>query len=163
MEKIQSFKVNHMLMKRGIFVSRQDYDNNTGNVIATTFDIRMKEPNREPVLNIAETHTIEHLGATFLRNHDKYKNETIYFGPMGCRTGFYLILKGNLKSTDITELIKELFYFIIRFEGDIPGADIFSCGNYLDQNLPMAKYEAEKFYNEVLNCLKDENLNYPIS
>lgn len=161
MEKIESFKVNHELLKRGIYVSRKDYDNVTNKVIATTFDIRIKEPNREPVINIAELHTIEHLGATFLRNHPTYKKETIYFGPMGCRTGFYVIFKGDLKSTDVVEIMKEMFDFIAKYEGEIPGADAKSCGNYLDQNLPMAKYEANKFYNEVLLNLKDENLVYP--
>ncbi len=161
MEKIESFKVNHELLKRGIYVSRRDYDNDTNKVIATTFDIRMKEPNKEPVMNTAELHTIEHLGATFLRNHEVYKKETIYFGPMGCRTGFYAIFKGNLDSTDIIEIIKEMFKFISEYEGDIPGADAKSCGNYLDQNLPFAKYEANKFYNEVLLNLMQENLVYP--
>ena len=161
MEKIASFTVNHELLKRGLYVSRKDYDNNTNEVIATTFDIRMKEPNREPVLNIAEVHTIEHLGATFLRNHPIYKSETIYFGPMGCRTGFYVIFKGDLSSKSIVEVIKEMFEFISNFEEDIPGADPMSCGNYLDQNLPMAKYEAKKFYDEVLCNLTDENLIYP--
>ena len=159
MEKIESFKVNHELLKRGIYVSRKDYDNDV--VIATTFDIRVKEPNREPVMNTAELHTIEHLGATFLRNHPVYKNETIYFGPMGCRTGFYVIFKGNLDSKDIIDIMKEMFKFIADYEGDVPGADPRSCGNYLDQNLPIAKYEANKFYNEVLLNLKEENLIYP--
>ena len=161
MKKIESFKVNHNLLKRGIYVSRKDYDNNTKKIIATTFDIRMKEPNREPVLNIAELHTIEHLGATFLRNHPAYKKETIYFGPMGCRTGFYVIFKEDLTSRDIINIIKELFEFISNYEGDIPGADSFSCGNYLDQNLPMAKYEAKKYYNEILSNIQEENLIYP--
>ena len=161
MEKIESFKVNHELLKRGIYVSRKDYDNKTGEVIATTFDIRIKEPNREPVINIAELHTIEHLGATFLRNHSVYKNETIYFGPMGCRTGFYVIFKGDLNSKDIIEIMKEMFEFMANFEGAIPGADAISCGNYLDQNLPMAKYESRKFLEEVLNRLEEENLVYP--
>ena len=159
MEKIESFKVNHELLKRGLYVSRKDYDNDV--VIATTFDIRVKEPNREPVMNTAELHTIEHLGATFLRNHPVYKNETIYFGPMGCRTGFYVIFKGNLDSKDIIDIMKEMFKFIADYEGDVPGADPRSCGNYLDQNLPIAKYEANKFYNEVLLNLKEENLIYP--
>lgn len=161
MEKIESFKVNHELLKRGIYVSRKDYDNTTGNVIATTFDIRIKEPNREPVINIAELHIIEHLGATFLRNHEIYKNETIYFGPMGCRTGFYVIFKGDLFSKDIIDVMKEMFDFISKYEGHIPGADPMSCGNYLDQNLPMAKYEATKFLNEILINIKEENMIYP--
>ena len=159
MEKIESFKVNHELLKRGLYVSRKDYGNDK--VIATTFDIRMKEPNKEPVMNTAEVHTIEHLGATFLRNHPVYKNETIYFGPMGCRTGFYVIFKGDLASTDIIEIMKEMFIFISEYEGEVPGADPKSCGNYLDQNLPIAKLEANKFYNEVLLNLKQENLVYP--
>lgn len=160
MEKIESFKVNHEILKRGIYVSRKDY-NTSNEVIATTFDIRIKEPNREPVINISELHTIEHLGATFLRNHPVYKNETIYFGPMGCRTGFYVILKGDLESKDIIDIMKEMFTFIAEYEGEIPGADAKSCGNYLDQNLPMAKYEAEKFYKEVLENIKQENMVYP--
>ena len=161
MEKIESFKVDHELLKRGLYVSRKDYENDSNKVIATTFDIRMKEPNREPVINVAEMHTIEHLGATFLRNHSVYKNQTIYFGPMGCRTGFYVIFKGDLDSKDIISAMKEMFLFIAGYEGDIPGADAKSCGNYLDQNLSMAKYEARKFYNEILIDIKEENLIYP--
>ena len=161
MEKIESFKVDHELLKRGLYVSRKDYDNDSNKVIATTFDIRMKEPNREPVINVAEMHTIEHLGATFLRNHSVYKNQTIYFGPMGCRTGFYVIFKGDLDSKDIISAMKEMFLFIAGYEGDIPGADAKSCGNYLNQNLSMAKYEARKFYNEILIDIKEENLIYP--
>lgn len=161
MEKIESFKVNHELLKRGLYVSRKDYDNDSNKVIATTFDIRMKEPNREPVINVAEMHTIEHLGATFLRNHSVYKNQTIYFGPMGCRTGFYVIFKGDLDSKEIISVMKEMFLFIAEYEGDIPGADAKSCGNYLEQNLSMAKYEAKKFYNEILIDIKEENLIYP--
>ena len=129
--------------------------------MATTFDIRMKEPNREPVINIAEMHTIEHLGATFLRNHPVYNNETIYFGPMGCRTGFYVIFKGDLESSDIIQIMQEMFKFIAEYEGEVPGADAVSCGNYLDQNLPMAKFEAKKYYTETLMNLKEENLKYP--
>lgn len=161
MEKIESFRVNHELLKRGIYVSRKDYDNCTNKVIATTFDIRIKEPNREPVINIAELHTIEHLGATFLRNNPVYKKETIYFGPMGCRTGFYVIFKGDLNSSDIVTIMQEMFKFIAEYEGQIPGADAKSCGNYLDQNLTMAKYEARKYYNEVLLNIKEENSIYP--
>ena len=161
MEKIESFKVNHELLKRGIYVSRKDYDNESGKVIATTYDIRIKEPNREPVINIAELHTIEHLGATFLRNHPIYKKETIYFGPMGCRTGFYVIFKGDLESKDIVDIMKEMFKFMAEYEGEIPGADAISCGNYLDQNLPMAKYESRKFLEETLNNISEENMVYP--
>jgi len=158
MKKIESFQVNHLDLKRGIFVSRKDL---VGDNSVTTFDIRMKEPNREPVINTGESHAMEHIGATFLRNHTSYDNLTIYFGPMGCRTGFYVIFKGDLESKDVIDIIKEMFEFIMNYEGDIPGADAKSCGNYLDMNLPMAKYEANKFYNEVLCNLKEENLNYP--
>lgn len=158
MKKIESFQVNHLILKRGIYVSRKDV---VGDCTVTTFDIRMKEPNNEPVINTAELHTIEHLGATFLRNHPTYDKQTVYFGPMGCRTGFYVIFKGDLTSENVVEIIKEMFNFIMLFEGDVSGADARSCGNYLDMNLPMAKYEASKFYNEVLCNLKEENLNYP--
>lgn len=161
MKKIESFNVNHELLQRGLYVSRKDYDNDTNQVIATTFDIRLKEPNREPVINTAELHTIEHLGATFLRNHDKYKKEVIYFGPMGCRTGFYVIFKGDLTSEDIIDIMREMFKFIAEYEGEIPGADPKSCGNYLDQNLTMARYEANKFYKEILEHIKKANLVYP--
>ena len=157
MEKIASFQVNHLNLLRGIYVSRKDRIHNQ---TVTTFDIRMKEPNKEPVMNTAEIHTIEHLGATFLRNHPIYKDQTIYFGPMGCRTGFYVIFAGDLTSFDIVEIIQELFAFIKDFEGDVPGADAQSCGNYLDINLPMAKYEAHRFYEEVLCHLQQENLEY---
>lgn len=158
MDRIASFQIDHQKLKRGIYVSRIDDVN--GNYI-TTFDIRMKLPNREPVLNIAEIHTIEHLGATFLRNHKIWKNEIIYFGPMGCRTGFYLILKGKLESKNIVELLKEMFEFISKFDDKIPGATEIECGNYLDQNLPMARYEAIKFIDKTLNNIEKENLVYP--
>ncbi len=157
MKKIESFQVNHLNLKRGIYVSRKD---SVGEDTVTTFDIRMKEPNREPVINTAEMHTIEHLGATFLRNHPVYDSLTVYFGPMGCRTGFYVIFKGDLKSEDIVDIMREMFTFIMNYEGEVPGADAGSCGNYLDMNLSMAKYEAAKFHNEVLLNLKEENLRY---
>ena len=158
MERIASFQVDHIRLNRGIYVSRIDEIN--GNYL-TSFDIRMKLPNREPVINIAELHTMEHLGATFLRNHSIWKEKIVYFGPMGCRTGFYLILKGKLESKDIVELIKELYKFMAEFKGDIPGATAIECGNYLDQNLPMANYEAKKYLEETLENLEEENLNYP--
>ena len=158
MERIASFQVDHIRLNRGIYVSRIDEIN--GNYL-TSFDIRMKLPNREPVINIAELHTMEHLGATFLRNHSVWKEKIVYFGPMGCRTGFYLILKGKLESKDIVELIKELYKFMAEFKGDIPGATAIECGNYLDQNLPMANYEAKKYLEETLENLGEENLNYP--
>ena len=158
MERIASFQVDHIRLNRGIYVSRIDEIN--GNYL-TSFDIRMKLPNREPVINIAELHTMEHLGATFLRNHSVWKEKIVYFGPMGCRTGFYLILKGKLESKDIVELMKELYKFMAEFKGDIPGATAIECGNYLDQNLPMANYEAKKYLEETLQHLGEENLNYP--
>ena len=158
MERIASFQVDHVRLNRGLYVSRIDEIN--GNYL-TSFDIRMKFPNREPVINIAELHTMEHLGATFLRNHPIWKEQIVYFGPMGCRTGFYLILKGKLESKDIVDLMKELYKFMAEFTGDIPGATAIECGNYLDQNLPMANYEAKKYLEETLENLGEENLNYP--
>ncbi|WP_341876329.1 S-ribosylhomocysteine lyase [Defluviitalea saccharophila] len=158
MKKITSFTVDHNKLLRGIFVSRKDP---AGSEILTTFDIRMKEPNREPVLNTAEIHTMEHLGATFLRNHPNYAEKIIYFGPMGCRTGFYLIIHGDFSSEEVLPLITEMFEFMSTFEGNVPGASAVECGNYLDMNLPMAKYESKKFLDEVLKNIKKENLNYP--
>ena len=160
MEKIASFKIDHTKLERGLYVSRQDFDSD-GRVIATTLDIRMKRPNREPVLNTAELHTIEHLGATFLRNSQKYADSLIYFGPMGCRTGFYVIFKGDLTSADVLPAVIEMFEFMANYDGEIPGADIYSCGNYLDQNLPMARFESQKFLSEVLMNITESQLNYP--
>lgn len=158
MKKIASFTVNHLDLLPGIYVSRKD--NVNGNIL-TTFDIRMTRPNYEPVLNTAEVHTIEHLAATYLRNHEEYGNSIIYFGPMGCRTGFYLIMTGDYDSKDIVELVKELFLFISEYEGEVPGASPRDCGNYLDMNLPMAKYVSKKFYTETLMNIGDKNLIYP--
>lgn len=158
MEKIASFTVNHLTLLPGIYVSRQDA---VGETKVTTFDLRMTRPNFEPVMNTAEMHAIEHLGATFLRNHKDYKDQTIYFGPMGCRTGFYLILAGDLTSADVVPLVKEMFAFIRDYEGEIPGAAARDCGNYLDLNLPMAKYLAKKYYEEVLENIGAERLVYP--
>ena len=158
MEKIASFTVDHLRLVPGVYVSRVDQV--AGNPI-TTFDLRMTSPNDEPVMNTAEVHTIEHLAATFLRNHAEYADKTIYFGPMGCRTGFYLILKGERTSKDIVPLITELFQFVADFEGEVPGASPRDCGNYLDMNLPMAKYEAKKYVENVLLHISDANLTYP--
>lgn len=158
LKKIPSFTVNHIKLKRGIYVSRKD---RVGEEIVTTFDIRMKEPNREPVLNTAECHTIEHLGATYLRSDPAISDKIIYFGPMGCRTGYYLVMKGDLDSKDIVDLVRDLFVFMADFEGDVPGARPQDCGNYLDQNLGMANYESKKFLTEVLDHLTEENLVYP--
>lgn len=159
MEKIPSFTINHILLKRGIYVSRRDVT--ASGDILTTFDVRMKEPNREPAVSQSALHTIEHLAATFLRNHPTWKNEIIYWGPMGCCTGNYLIIKGELSSRDILPLMIETFEFIRDFEGDIPGATPRDCGNYLLNNLPMAKWEAEKYLREVLTVATEENLVYP--
>jgi S-ribosylhomocysteine lyase len=158
MEKIPSFTIDHNRLKRGIYVSRQD---NVGNEVVTTFDIRMKEPNREPVLQPEAIHTIEHLAATYLRNDPEWKNSIIYWGPMGCLTGNYLLMKGNLKSTDIVELMRRTFRFIADYEGEIPGAAPKDCGNYLLHNLPLARLEAHKFVEEVLDKITEENLIYP--
>ena len=158
MEKIPSFTIDHNRLKRGIYVSRQD---NVGNEVVTTFDIRMKEPNREPVLQPEAIHTIEHLAATYLRNDPEWKNSIIYWGPMGCLTGNYLLMKGNLKSTDIVELMRRTFRFIADYEGEIPGAAPKDCGNYLLHNLPLARLEARKFVEEVLDKITEENLIYP--
>lgn len=158
MDKIASFTINHLKLQTGVYVSRKDV---FGETVLTTFDLRMTRPNFEPVMNTAEMHTIEHLAATFLRNHSVYGTKTVYFGPMGCRTGFYLILSGDYESKDIIDLLIEMYKFISNFEGDVPGASARDCGNYLDMNLPMAKYLANKFLNEVLLSITDENLIYP--
>ena len=160
MEKIASFKIDHTRLLRGIYVSRKDYFD--GGAVVATFDIRMKLPNREPAVSQGALHTIEHLAATFLRNHPVWRDKIVYWGPMGCCTGNYLLVKGDLTSHDIIPLIKETFEFIIDFEGDIPGANIHDCGNYMLNNLPMAKWEARKYLVEVLNNLTEKNLNYPI-
>ncbi|HIZ81662.1 MAG TPA: S-ribosylhomocysteine lyase [Candidatus Mediterraneibacter pullistercoris] len=158
MKKIASFTVDHIRLIPGIYVSRKDTVN--GSVI-TTFDIRMTSPNDEPVMNTAEVHTIEHLGATFLRNHEKYQDQVIYFGPMGCRTGFYLLLAGDYSSEDIVPLMREMFSFIAAFEGEVPGASAKDCGNFLDMNLPMARYVARRYLAEVLTDIQDSQLYYP--
>lgn len=158
MEKIPSFTINHLKLLRGIYVSRKDY---LGKDVITTFDIRMKEPNREPAISQPALHTIEHLAATFLRNHPQWGNKVIYWGPMGCCTGNYLLLHGDLQSKDIIDLIKETFTFISEYEGEIPGANAHDCGNYMLNNLPMAKWEAKKYLKEVLDPISEINLIYP--
>ena len=158
MEKIASFTVDHIRMIPGVYVSRKDH---IGSETVTTFDLRLTSPNDEPVMNTAEIHTIEHLGATFLRNHPDYKEKTIYFGPMGCRTGFYLLLAGDLESRDIVPLMTQMFTFIRDFEGEIPGATPKDCGNYLDQNLPMAHYLAKRYLENVLLHIREDQLHYP--
>ncbi|WP_163195857.1 S-ribosylhomocysteine lyase [Clostridium thermarum] len=158
MKKITSFTINHLELLPGIYVSRKD---NINDAVITTFDIRMTRPNYEPVMNTAEIHAIEHLGATFLRNHSDFGSKIVYFGPMGCRTGFYLLLGSDYEAKDVVVLVREMFEFIAGYEGEIPGASPRDCGNYLDMNLPMAKYLAKKFLNEVLDNLSEKNLNYP--
>ncbi len=157
MEKIASFTIDHTRLLPGIYVSRKDY---VGSEVLTTFDLRMTRPNFEPVMNTAEVHTIEHLGATFLRNHPQYGGKIVYFGPMGCRTGFYLILAGDYASAEIVPLITETFEFIRDYRGTVPGACAKDCGNYLDMNLPMANYLGKK-YLEILYNITEEQLNYP--
>lgn len=158
MKKIASFTIDHLKLLPGIYVSRKD---NIGKETVTTFDLRMTRPNFEPVMNTAEVHTIEHLGATFLRNHPVFKDKTVYFGPMGCRTGFYLLLAGDYTSEDIKGLVLEMFEFIRDFDGEVPGACAKDCGNYLDMNLNMAKYIAKKYVDEVLLNISEERLVYP--
>lgn len=158
MEKIPSFTINHERLLRGIYVSRKD---SVGGETVTTFDIRMKEPNREPVLHNGAIHTIEHLAATFLRNDEEWKDRVVYWGPMGCLTGNYLLLKGDLDSRDIVDLMRRTFRFIADYEGNIPGASPRDCGNWLMQDLPMARYEARKYLEEVLANISDANLYYP--
>ncbi len=157
MKKIPSFTVNHLKLLRGVYVSRKD---SVGGQTLTTFDIRMKEPNREPVLGAPEQHTIEHLAATFLRNDGEWGERVVYWGPMGCLTGSYLILKGDLSPRDILPLLRRMFRFIAEFEGEVPGATPRDCGNYLLMNLPMARLEAARFLS-LLENIGDENMIYP--
>ena len=158
MEKIASFTIDHDNLLRGIYVSRKD---RIGDDTVTTFDIRMKEPNREPALHQGAIHTIEHLAATYLRNDPEWKDRSVYWGPMGCLTGNYLLMRGDLESRDIVDLMRRTFRFVADFDGDIPGAAPNDCGNYLLHDLPMAKWESKKYLEEVLECIKDENLTYP--
>ena len=158
MKKIPSFTIDHIHLLRGIYVSRKD---EVGGETVTTFDVRMKEPNREPALGQGALHTIEHLAATFLRNNPVWSDKIVYWGPMGCLTGNYLLMKGDLQSEDIVELMKETFRFIAEYEGEIPGATPRDCGNYLLQDLPMAKWESAKYLHEVLEQMTDVNLHYP--
>ena len=158
MKKIASFTIDHIKLVPGVYVSRKD---NVGNEVITTFDLRMTSPNDEPVMNTAEMHAIEHLAATFLRNHPEFGPKTIYFGPMGCRTGFYLLLAGDHESKDIVDLMKEMWQFIADFNDEVPGASAKDCGNYLDMNLPMANYLAKKYLNEVLENITEAQLVYP--
>ena len=160
MEKIASFTINHIKLQPGVYVSRKD---KVGEGVVTTFDLRMTSPNEEPVMNTAEVHAIEHLGATFLRNHPEYKDKIVYFGPMGCRTGFYLLLAGDYESRQILPLVTEMYEFIAAYEGEIPGASPMDCGNYLDMNLPMAIYWARRYLKVLKNIdsFPESRLTYP--
>ena len=158
MKKITSFTIDHIRLVPGVYVSRKDP---VGTETITTFDLRMTSPNDEPVMNTAEMHAIEHLAATFLRNHAEFGPKIIYFGPMGCRTGFYLLLAGDYDSKDIVPLMIELFQFIANFYDEVPGASAKDCGNYLDMNLPMARYLAKKYLEEVLLHITEAQLIYP--
>lgn len=158
MEKIASFTIDHIKLEPGVYVSRTDA---VGNSCVTTFDIRMTAPNREPVMNTAEMHAMEHLGATFLRNHSEFGQKIVYFGPMGCRTGFYLLLAGEYNSRDVVPLLTQMFEFIRDFQGDVPGACPKDCGNYLDMNLPMANWLARRFLDNTLYGITEKHLVYP--
>lgn len=158
MKKIPSFTIDHLHLLRGIYVSRKDM---IGGEVVTTFDIRMKEPNREPALGQGALHTIEHLAATFLRNHPVWGERIVYWGPMGCLTGNYLLVRGDWQAEDMVEILTETFRFVADFEGEVPGAAPKDCGNYLLHDLPMAKWESAKYLREVLLVIKPENLHYP--
>ena len=157
MEKIASFTIDHIKLQPGVYVSRKD---KIGAETVTTFDLRVTSPNDEPVMNTAEIHAMEHLGATFLRNDPQWSNRVIYFGPMGCRTGFYLLLAGDLTSEEILPLMKACFRFMAQYDGEIPGASAKDCGNYLDLNLPMANYWAKRYLN-LLDNITPDRLIYP--
>ena len=157
MEKITSFTIDHIKLQPGLYVSRKDA---VGSEIVTTFDLRLTSPNEEPVMNTAEIHTMEHLAATYLRNEPVWKEQVLYFGPMGCRTGFYLLLKGDLTSRQALPLVLDCFRFIRDYEGEVPGASAKDCGNYLDMNLPMAKFWGRK-YAALLENIDDARLIYP--
>ena len=157
MEKITSFTIDHIRLQPGLYVSRYD---NVGEETVTTFDLRLTSPNEEPVINTGELHTIEHLGATYLRNDPNWKDRVLYFGPMGCRTGFYLLLAGRYTSQDVLDLLKDCFAFIRDYRGEVPGASAKDCGNYLDMNLPMANYWGRK-YAALLENIDREHLIYP--
>lgn len=157
MEKIASFTIDHLRLRPGLYVSRKD---RIGAETVTTFDLRITAPNIEPVMNTAEVHAMEHLGATYLRNDPTWKDRVVYFGPMGCRTGFYLLLSGDLASEDVLPLVADTFRFIRDFSGEIPGASAKDCGNYLDMNLPMAQFYARR-YVSALETAAPETLRYP--
>ena len=156
MDRIASFTINHLDLMPGLYVSRRDAK---GDCVTTTFDLRITAPNREPVVDTPALHTIEHLAATYLRNSEK-KDDVIYFGPMGCRTGFYLLLAGDLTPEDVLPLVRDCFRFIRDYRDEIPGASPRDCGNYLDMNLPMANYWAAR-YTALLEHPSADRLRYP--
>jgi len=158
MKKIPSFTIDHCRLLRGIYVSRKD---KVGDETITTFDIRMKAPNREPALHIGALHTIEHLAAIYLRNDSEWGERIVYWGPMGCLTGNYLLLRGDYESADIVELMRRTFRFIADYTDTVPGTAPKDCGNYLLHDLPMARFEAEKYLSEVLDCITSAQLSYP--
>ena len=160
MEKIASFTIDHTRLLPGIYVSRKDADPQTGGVV-TTFDVRMTAPNREPVIDTAPVHAIEHLGATYLRNQPEWKDRVLYFGPMGCRTGFYLLLFGDLEPADIADLVRGMYEFIRDFEGEVPGAKPEECGNWHDSDLTMARWWAARYLDQTLYQLDDQRTVYP--
>ena len=157
MEKIASFTVDHLRLQPGLYVSRKD---RVGAETVTTFDLRLTSPNEEPVMNTAEAHTIEHLAATYLRNAAGWKERVLYFGPMGCRTGFYLLLAGDWEPEDVVPLVRDCFRFIADYRGEIPGASPRDCGNYLDMNLPMANYWGRRYAGLLSNMGRDRMV-YP--
>lgn len=157
MKKITSFTIDHLRLKPGLYVSRRD---RVGEAVVTTLDLRITSPNDEPVMNTAEVHAMEHLGATYLRNDPNWGSRVLYFGPMGCRTGFYLLLAGDYTARDVVPLVLECFRFIRDYRGEIPGASPRDCGNYLDMNLPMANYYGAR-YAALLETIDDTRLNYP--
>ena len=157
MEKITSFTIDHIKLQPGLYVSRKD---KVGQSVVTTFDLRLTKPNDEPVMNTAEVHTVEHLAATYLRNEPSWKDKVLYFGLMGCRTGFYLLLAGDWTSKDVLPLVRDCFRFIAEYQGEVPGASAKDCGNYLDMNLPMANYWGKK-YAALLENIEDDRLVYP--
>lgn len=157
LEKITSFTIDHLRLQPGVYVSRKD---TVGSSVVTTFDLRLTAPNKEPVMNTADVHTIEHLAATYLRNDPDWKDRVLYFGPMGCRTGFYLLLAGEHSSEEVLPLVRDCFRFISAYDGEVPGASAKDCGNYLDMNLPMARYLAQR-YLKLLENITPDRLVYP--
>lgn len=161
MDKIASFTVDHLTLEPGVYVSREDVDIETGAVV-TTFDIRMTAPNREPVMDTAAVHCLEHLGATFMRNDAEWGSRIVYFGPMGCRTGFYLLVFGTVSSREIVGLLKRFCVFVRDFNGEVPGARPEECGNYHDSDLPQAQWWAQRFLDSTLEGIDADHLSYPV-